>query len=84
MSRFMLRLQAASKKSTGMLSSVGSQVDSVVFQRVIGSLGASVEPGDYVAHQEPEEQSAYVERTEDRPEEKARCQREEEAVLGQV
>ena len=84
MSRFMLRLQAASKKSTGMLSSVGSQVDSVVFQRVIGSLGASVEPGDYVARERPEERSVYVEWMKDRPEHKARCRREGEAVLGQV
>ena len=42
----MLDLQAANQASSGMASFSGSQVDSVLFQRVIGSLGASLEPID--------------------------------------
>ena len=42
-SRFLLNLQAAEQKSTGMVSSIGSQVESVIFQRVIGSLGSKIE-----------------------------------------
>ena len=46
-SRFLLNLQAAEHTSTGMVSSTdsGSQVESVIFQRVIGSLGNTVEFG---------------------------------------
>ena len=39
----MLNLQAADQKSTGMVSSTGSQVESVILQRVIGSLGSTIE-----------------------------------------
>ena len=51
MSRFILRLQSAnisavgSTTSTQNLSSVGG---SVVFERVVGSLGAPISPDDYV------------------------------------
>lgn len=38
----MLNLQATNSKLTGMTSSVDSQVESAVFQRVIGSLGSSI------------------------------------------
>ena len=46
-SRFLLNLQAAEHTSTGMVSSTdsGSQVESVIFQRVIGSLGGKIEFG---------------------------------------
>ena len=44
-SRFLLNLQGVDQKSTGMVSSIGSQVESAVFQRVIGSLGGDVEFG---------------------------------------
>ena len=44
-SRFLLNLQAAEKNFTGMMSSTGSQVESAVFQRVIGSLGSEIEFG---------------------------------------
>ena len=44
-SRFLLNLQAAEQKSTGMVSSTGSQVESAIFQRVIGSLGSEIEFG---------------------------------------
>ena len=44
-SRFLLNLQGVDQKSTGMVSSIGSQVESAVFQRVIGSLGGDVESG---------------------------------------
>ena len=44
-SRFLLNLQATEQKSTGMVSSIGSQVESAVFQRVIGSLGSGIEFG---------------------------------------
>ena len=47
-SRFLLNLQAAEQKSTGMMSSTGSQVGSVRFQRVIGSLGSEIEFGEDV------------------------------------
>ena len=41
----MFNLQAAEQKSTGMVSSTGSQVESAIFQRVIGSLGREIEFG---------------------------------------
>ena len=44
-SRFLLNLQAADQKSTGMVSSTGSQVESAIFERVIGSLGSNIEFG---------------------------------------
>ena len=44
-SRFLLNLQAVDQKSTGMVSSTGSQVESAIFQRVIGSLGCEIEFG---------------------------------------
>ena len=44
-SRFLLNLQAADQKSTGMVSSTGSQVESAIFERVIGSLGSEIEFG---------------------------------------
>ena len=44
-SRFLLNLQAVNRKSTGMVSSTGSRVESAVFQRAIGSLGGDVEFG---------------------------------------
>ena len=44
-SRFLLNLQAAEHKSTGMISSTGSQVESALFQGVIGSLGSEIEFG---------------------------------------
>ena len=44
-SRFLLNLQAVDQKSTGMVSSTGSGVESVLFQRVIGSLGGEIEFG---------------------------------------
>ena len=44
-SRFLLNLQAVDKMSTGMVSSTGSQVESAIFQRVIGSLGSEIEFG---------------------------------------
>ena len=44
-SRFLFNLQAAEKHSTGMVSSTGSQVESAVFQHVIGSLGSEIEFG---------------------------------------
>ena len=40
-SRFLINLQAVNRKSTGMVSSTGSRVESAVFQRVIGSLGGN-------------------------------------------
>ena len=42
-SRFLCDLQAAGQKSTGMVSSTGSQVESIILQRVIGSLGSAIE-----------------------------------------
>ena len=47
-SRFLLNLQATEQKSTGMVSSICSQVESAVFQRVIGSLGCDIEFGEDV------------------------------------
>ena len=44
-SRFLLNLQATEQKSTGMVSSTGSQVESAIFERVIGSLGSEIEFG---------------------------------------
>ena len=44
-SRFLLNLQGVDQKSTGMVSPIGSQVESAVFQRVLGSLGGDVEFG---------------------------------------
>ena len=44
-SRFLLNLQAAEQKSAGMVSSTSSQVESAIFQRVIGSLGNNVRFG---------------------------------------
>ena len=44
-SRFLLNLQDVDQKSTGMVSSVGSRVESAVFQQVIGSLGGDIEFG---------------------------------------
>ena len=44
-SRFLLNLQAVDKRSTGMVSSTGSQVESAIFERVIGSLGSEIEFG---------------------------------------
>ena len=44
-SRFLLNLQAAEQKSTGVVSSTGSQVESAIFQRIIGSLGSDIEFG---------------------------------------
>ena len=44
-SRFLLNLQAAEQKSTGMVSLTGFQVESAIFQRVIGSLGSHIEFG---------------------------------------
>ena len=41
----MLNLQAAEQKSTGIVSSAGFQVESAIFQRVIGSLGSELEFG---------------------------------------
>ena len=52
-SRFLLNLQAVDQQSTGTVSSIGSQVESVVFQRVVGSFGGNIEfgrdtvPNDY-------------------------------------
>ena len=45
-SRFLINLQAADQKSTGMASSTGSRVDSVIFERVVGSLGGHTDFGD--------------------------------------
>ena len=47
MSRFMLELQSASKSSTGMSSSMGSRVDSLVFQRLVADFGASLHRDHY-------------------------------------
>ena len=47
-SRFLLNLQAVEQKSTGMVSSTGSQVETAIFQRVIGSLGSEIEFGAVV------------------------------------
>ena len=44
-SRFLLNLQAVDQQSTGTVSPIGSQVESVVFQRVVGSFGGSIEFG---------------------------------------
>ena len=44
-SRFLLNLQDAEQKSTGMVSSNGSQVESAIFQRVIGSLSRGIDFG---------------------------------------
>ena len=44
----MLNLQATEQKSTGMVSSTGSQVESAIFERVIGSLGSEIEFGAVV------------------------------------
>ena len=40
--RLMLDLQAANKHATGMSSTVDTHVETVVFQRVVGSLGESI------------------------------------------
>ena len=57
-SRFLLNLQAVDQKSTGMVSSAGSQVESVIFQRVIGSLGGDIVFGGDVDVDEMEEDGA--------------------------
>ena len=44
-SRFLLNIQTVDRKSTGMVSSTGSQVESTLFKRVVGSLGSEVEFG---------------------------------------
>ena len=44
-SRFLLDLQAVDRRSAGMVSSTRSQVESAIFQRVIGSLGSDVDFG---------------------------------------
>ena len=41
-SRFMIDLQYVNKISSGLTSSIGSQGDSILFQRVIGSLGETI------------------------------------------
>ena len=41
----MANLQAVDQQSTGTVSPIGSQVESVVFQRVVGSFGGSIEFG---------------------------------------
>ena len=41
----MMHLQDANKKSAGVTSSVGSHVGSLVFQRVVGSMGGSLDFG---------------------------------------
>ena len=41
-SRFLLNLQATDRKSTGMVSSTGSQLDSAILQGIIGSLGNDI------------------------------------------
>ena len=46
-SRFLLNLQAVDQKSTRMVSSTSSGVGSIMFERVIGSLGGSTEFGDF-------------------------------------
>ena len=40
--RLMLDLQAANKHATGMSSTVDAHVETLVFQRVVGSLGESI------------------------------------------
>ena len=47
-SRFLLNIQAVDKRSTGMVSSTGSQVESSTFQRVIGSLDCDIEFGENI------------------------------------
>ena len=47
----MLDLQAASEAAAGMDSLDGSQVDSVVFQAVVGSLGASFVAGSEIVEE---------------------------------
>lgn len=42
-SRFMLNLQSANRGSSGMVSSNCTHVDSVVFERVVGSLAGSID-----------------------------------------
>ena len=46
-SRFMLNLQAANRASAHASSS--GDVDSIVFNRVVGSLGASISPDHFIA-----------------------------------
>ena len=41
-SRFMLNLQAASRGSAQSSSTIGSQIDTVVFERIVGSIGAFI------------------------------------------
>ncbi|KAI1791802.1 hypothetical protein LXA43DRAFT_1009216 [Ganoderma leucocontextum] len=51
-SRFMLHLQHANLRTTGMASSqepTASNVGSLMFERAFGSLGASISPDDYFA-----------------------------------
>ena len=59
-SRFLLNLQAAEQKSSGMISSTSSQVESAIFQRVIGSLGGEIEFGADVDVDGIEEDGARV------------------------
>ena len=47
-SRFLLNLQAVEQKSTDIASSTGSRFESVVFQRVIGSLDCDIEFGENI------------------------------------
>ena len=60
-SRFLLNLQAVDKTSTGMVSSTGSQVESAIFERVIGSLGSEIEFGADVDVDGIEEDGVVVE-----------------------
>ena len=59
-SRFLLNLQTVDKTSTGMVSSTGSQVESAIFERVIGSLGSEIEFGADVDVDGMEEDSVIV------------------------
>lgn len=48
MLRFMIHLQASNRRSTGMESLNDSHVDSIIFQRVVGSLGSALVVPEHV------------------------------------
>ena len=50
-SRLLLDLQSASKASVTISSSSGSGMESIVFQRVWGSLGVSLSPGQLITRE---------------------------------
>ena len=67
----MLDLQAAKKNSCGMVSTGASQVDSLLFERALGSLGASLSVGEgVVAGTRTGEETVWEMRDADRESEK--------------